>query len=624
MSGFANSVVGGESNLIRKAIKSPDYSPGAAGWTINKDGTAEFNNLTVRGSFFGNGWEVNQYGIFLYSGTPANGNLIGYWTNTAGMDEYGNPFNAGLSVGAPDLPNIQMIQDGNGTFLQFPVDPQNANQVQTAEILSYVLNLSAANEQCVLSLVGPANEFTGAENQFTIQMMSDSDDNTVKASLNIYDLFTTPYLTIQNPDPDGLLPQMAIGQDQNGNQEFIPVTLNGALLSYGQNAGGIVTKTFAAGTNTWTPGTGITTARIQLWAAGAGGQWASGPGGGSGEYAENPTLAVTAGTPYTVAIGAGGNAGTSSSGTGKAGADTTFSNGATILVHSHGAPLNNANPSAGGTGSTDPIHQNGAGCNTTSGAGHGGGGGAGSPNGTTPGIAGKACSGAQPGTGGNGPYATGGTGGWGGTSSSTPGGDGGAGGAGGGSGGATNSGGSNGGKGGAGYARITYTLPGSATVLASFSSQAYTDSNGNQIPAGYQGPVTAVDPTTSPSKPETWKNFNPLATGYSVTGTTPNGSALYANYKLEAANKVSLSAAISVSSGPGTSWAGPINTTALPSQYRPAINRYFPVGWDRLSIVTGSNDAGGIGLLTPGGSIYVYGGATAATFLVFDAQVRLD
>lgn len=50
MGGFANAVVGGMSKLIRAAIQSPNFLTGVSGWTINKDGTAEFNNLSIRGT----------------------------------------------------------------------------------------------------------------------------------------------------------------------------------------------------------------------------------------------------------------------------------------------------------------------------------------------------------------------------------------------------------------------------------------------------------------------------------------------------------------------------------------------------------------------------------------------
>lgn len=47
---FRNQVVAGTS-LVRDSIHSPNYVAGTSGWTINKDGSAEFNNVTVRGGF---------------------------------------------------------------------------------------------------------------------------------------------------------------------------------------------------------------------------------------------------------------------------------------------------------------------------------------------------------------------------------------------------------------------------------------------------------------------------------------------------------------------------------------------------------------------------------------------
>lgn len=47
--GFSNSVVGGIT-LVRPAIRSPNYVTGSTGWTINADGTAEFNSITARGT----------------------------------------------------------------------------------------------------------------------------------------------------------------------------------------------------------------------------------------------------------------------------------------------------------------------------------------------------------------------------------------------------------------------------------------------------------------------------------------------------------------------------------------------------------------------------------------------
>lgn len=56
----------GSTILRRPAIQSPDYVTGADGWTINADGSAEFNNLTIRGVFSGSDFLINTAGLFFY------------------------------------------------------------------------------------------------------------------------------------------------------------------------------------------------------------------------------------------------------------------------------------------------------------------------------------------------------------------------------------------------------------------------------------------------------------------------------------------------------------------------------------------------------------------------------
>lgn len=60
--GFANPVAAAGGALIRAAIKSPNYAVATAGWTINQDGTAEFNGVTIRGTLTV-GDDVNQLGM---------------------------------------------------------------------------------------------------------------------------------------------------------------------------------------------------------------------------------------------------------------------------------------------------------------------------------------------------------------------------------------------------------------------------------------------------------------------------------------------------------------------------------------------------------------------------------
>jgi hypothetical protein len=47
---FRDEITSGES-LNRTGIKSPNYVAGSAGWRVGKDGSAEFNSLTSRGTF---------------------------------------------------------------------------------------------------------------------------------------------------------------------------------------------------------------------------------------------------------------------------------------------------------------------------------------------------------------------------------------------------------------------------------------------------------------------------------------------------------------------------------------------------------------------------------------------
>lgn len=98
--GFANSVIGGAAALIRAAIKSPNYVTGTSGWSVNKDGSAEFNSLTVRGTFAGTDYLIGPDGAYFYKGTPAAGNLA-FAIPAAGVtqDGFGNAIpNLGVAL----------------------------------------------------------------------------------------------------------------------------------------------------------------------------------------------------------------------------------------------------------------------------------------------------------------------------------------------------------------------------------------------------------------------------------------------------------------------------------------------------------------------------------------------
>jgi hypothetical protein len=78
--------------LVRPALQSPNYRAGSAGWAVKVDGSAEFNNVSIRGAATVGG------NALYYNGTPAAGNLVLSVSGTAGTDAYGNTYVAGLGV----------------------------------------------------------------------------------------------------------------------------------------------------------------------------------------------------------------------------------------------------------------------------------------------------------------------------------------------------------------------------------------------------------------------------------------------------------------------------------------------------------------------------------------------
>lgn len=93
--GFENPVVGGTALRI-PAIQSPGFQSGSAGWIIRIDGSAEFNNLTIRGTFNGNNFVLNSSGLFIYNGTPATGNLVASIAPAGGTDSFSNTYIDGV------------------------------------------------------------------------------------------------------------------------------------------------------------------------------------------------------------------------------------------------------------------------------------------------------------------------------------------------------------------------------------------------------------------------------------------------------------------------------------------------------------------------------------------------
>jgi hypothetical protein len=94
-SGFSNPLVGGGGGLVYPSIHSPGFVTGVTGWSINKNGTAEFNSLIIR-----NGTIISGLFLLYSSAIPAKGNLVVAFAPIAGgTDAVGNVYPQGFNWG---------------------------------------------------------------------------------------------------------------------------------------------------------------------------------------------------------------------------------------------------------------------------------------------------------------------------------------------------------------------------------------------------------------------------------------------------------------------------------------------------------------------------------------------
>lgn len=118
----------GKYTLTGTYMQSPDFVHGVSGWAIFGDGSAEFNNLAIRGIFTGTDFVIEAAGEFYYSGTPAAGNLVSSSvTNAGGFDSFGNAYLPGYT----SYTNL-----GGGVFV--------ANSLSSTNQLSYWTAASSA------------------------------------------------------------------------------------------------------------------------------------------------------------------------------------------------------------------------------------------------------------------------------------------------------------------------------------------------------------------------------------------------------------------------------------------------------------------------------------------------
>lgn len=183
--------------LRRPAIQSPNFVTGVSGWSINIDGSAEFNNGTVRGTLVV-GTSGHQQVIITVNGLTgeiqiydASGNLVGRWNGSnLQISPNINDTNSLLVLIGPSNAGLVLRPGGNGLGQIF--QSSAGNVVGTS-----VYDGTTTHTQGKLALVSPlilnpSGSMLAAE----IDLTSTSDDGTTKQS-NI--LFNAQTLTGAGP-----------------------------------------------------------------------------------------------------------------------------------------------------------------------------------------------------------------------------------------------------------------------------------------------------------------------------------------------------------------------------------------------------------------------------------------
>lgn len=469
MTGFRNPVVGGQGDLVRQQIRSPNFVTGVSGWIIRKDGSSEFSEAVIRGT--------------IVSGDLAGSHII---------------IDPGVGVG---------FNDG---FLEAVIRmfPDDLAMLMMEGMLGVVtFNAGQASADMATVLHSPVGQNRG----MGLVLAADADDasTAVNGSMGVItvDGDAMTYIPVFTVESYGV---------------SAPV-----FLAYESVSTEIIESFGTAGTFTWTAPPGVTSVLAEVW--GAGGHGAvpggntGGGGGGGGEYASQ-TVAVTPGNNYTRVVGAG-------SSSPAAGGFSSFVGDAAATVKAFGGSSSTTRLGvAGGTGSTNTVHHNGGAGGDGLSTG-GGGGGGGSASTTAVGGQGVNTSGVgSGGAGGAGGATGGGKGGHGGAVNGGVAGSGSApGGGGGGNGGGIALG---SGNGAAGMIRLTYQSA-VVPVPVSQAGQPGTDKFGNSYPAGFAVGGSKVPDARHFQMLEGNGNTSPSITtsfvdipGVTVTFTTLNPNAM--------------------------------------------------------------------------------------------------
>lgn len=172
-----NPLVGG-TVLRTPGIQSPNFSQAdQTGWAIFANGDAYFYNVTAEGEITTTTVVVQggTGGVFIYSGSPASGNLIVAIAGAAGSDSESNSYIEGVQIGPSgnkaQIQLIPTIPDGNAAQIAFPMPNQATALSNTPNISAGVISDSDAVD---LIISGPA--LGTADDEDWVQIIMYSND----------------------------------------------------------------------------------------------------------------------------------------------------------------------------------------------------------------------------------------------------------------------------------------------------------------------------------------------------------------------------------------------------------------------------------------------------------------
>lgn len=167
-SGWGNPLVGG-TVLRYPAIQSPNFSlVNKTGWYIDSQGNAYFFNITATGTITSTTVIVqgSTGGIFVYSGTPALGNLIVSIAGMAGTDGSGNAYPQGVNVttgtisgstiSSSTFTGSDFILNSNGLFV-YNGTPANGNMIASIAATAGTDGFGNAYQATITSYSSPTD-----------------------------------------------------------------------------------------------------------------------------------------------------------------------------------------------------------------------------------------------------------------------------------------------------------------------------------------------------------------------------------------------------------------------------------------------------------------------------------